>query len=198
MSHPDSLRDLVGLGQQPGKLEGSALILVDIQETYRRGILQLDQVEPAIAEAARLLGMARDLNVPVVHIQHDAGPGTPYDVRAPIGQIAAEVAPLAGEKVVTKHYPNAFVQTDLEEWLKAQGLQRLTLCGFMTHMCINSTAHGAFNLGFAPTIVASATATRALTGAGGQVVPAATVHAAALAATRDLYAAIAETPAEVA
>jgi nicotinamidase-related amidase len=29
----------------------------------------------------------------------------------------------------------------------------------MTHMCVNSTARGAFNLGYAPTVVANATAT---------------------------------------
>ena len=40
----------------------------------------------------------------------------------------------------------------------------------MTHMCVNSTARGAFNLGYAPTVVAAATATRALPGLGGDPV----------------------------
>lgn len=33
----------------------------------------------------------------------------------------------------------------------------LVLAGFMTHMCINSTARGAFSLGFRPTVIATAT-----------------------------------------
>ena len=45
----------------------------------------------------------------------------------------------------------------------------LVLAGFMTHMCINSTARGAFNLGFAPTVVAAATATRDLPGTDGRI-----------------------------
>lgn len=185
-----SLRDIVGLGQEPGQLRDSALLMIDLQNTYRKGVMQLSGVEQAIAEAQKLLQMARDLKVPVFHIQHDAGPGTPYDVNAEIGAIADEVAPIEGEPVITKHYPNAFVQTDLDERLKALGIQKIMLAGFMTHMCINSTAHGGFNLGYAPTVVASATATRALAGANGQVLSAQQVHDAAIAATRDLYAAI--------
>lgn len=185
-----SLRDIVGLGQEPGQLRDSALLMIDLQNTYRNGVMQLSGVEQAIAEAQKLLQMARDLKVPVFHIQHDAGPGTPYDVNAEIGAIADEVAPIEGEPVITKHYPNAFVQTDLDERLKALGIQKIMLAGFMTHMCINSTAHGGFNLGYAPTVVASATATRALAGANGQVLSAQQVHDAAIAATRDLYAAI--------
>ena len=192
-----TLRDLVGLGHQPTSLKDAALIMIDCQNTYRRGIMQLEGVEPAILEAQKLLEMARDLKVPVIHIQHDAGAGSPYDVRAEIGMISLEVAPIAGEAVITKHYPNAFIQTELDQQLKALGVHNIVLAGFMTHMCINSTAHGGFNLGYAPTVVASATATRALPASDGSVVPAAAVHAAALAATRDLYAVVVDTVAEL-
>ena len=185
-----TLRDLVGLGHQAPSLKDAALIMIDCQNTYRRGIMQLENVEPAIREAQKLLEMARDLKVPVIHIQHDAGEGSPYDVRADIGRISPEVAPIAGESIITKNYPNAFIQTELDQQLKALGVQNIVLAGFMTHMCINSTAHGGFNLGYAPTVVASATATRALPASDGDVVPAAAVQAAALAATRDLYAVV--------
>lgn len=192
-----TLRDLVGLGQTPGKLADAALILIDCQNTYREGIMALEGVEPALQEAKRLLEKARTLKVPVIHIQHDSGEGTPYDIRAHIGQIADVVAPIAGEDVITKHYPNSFVGTNLDDVLKAHGIKNIVLAGFMTHMCVNSTAHGGFNLGYAPTVVASATATRALPGADGKIIPASQIHAAALAATRDLYAAIANTIDEV-
>ncbi len=60
----------------------------------------------------------------------------------------------------------------------------------MTHMCVNSTAHGAFNLGYASTIVASATATRPLLSTNSIVLSAEEVHLGALASTRDLYAVV--------
>lgn len=185
-----TLRDITGLGHHAAKLKDSALILIDIQNTYRRGLMQLTNVEPAILEAQKLLKMARDLKIPVIHIQHDAGVGTPYDITSDIGAIASEVAPINGEKVIVKNYPNAFVQTPLDAELKSLGIKNIVLAGFMTHMCVNSTAHGGFNLGYAPTIVASATATRPLMSANGKVLSAEEVHHGALASTRDMYAVV--------
>ena len=89
---------------------------------------------------------------------------------------------------VVKNYPNAFVQTDLDERLKAANASNLVLAGFMTHMCVNSTARGAFNLGYAPTVVAAATATRSIPGVGCDPVPAAVMQSASLAAVADLFA----------
>ena len=185
-----TLRDITGMGNNPANLKDSALIMVDCQNTYRHGIMKLANVELAILEAQKLLQMARDLNVPIIHIQHDAGVGSPYDVTAEIGQISSEVAPKNGENVITKNYPNAFIATPLEAQLKALGIENIVLAGFMTHMCINSTARGAFNLGFKPTVVASACATRSLVGANGKTVDAQTMHEAALAAIRDLFAVV--------
>jgi len=84
------------------------------------------------------------------------------------------------------------VQTDLDQRLKAAGIDKIILAGFMTHMCINSTAHGGFNLGYQATIVASATATRPLQAANGKILTAQEVHDAAIASSRDLYASIAD------
>lgn len=192
-----TLREIVGIGQQPSALKDSALIMIDCQNTYRRGVMKLTGVEEALKEAKKLLEMARDLKIPIFHIQHDGGEGSPYDVRAEIGAISDEVAPITGESVITKSYPNAFVLTDLDTQLKATGVTNIVLAGFMTHMCINSTAHGGFNLGYAPTVVASATATRPLEAANGKVLSAQEVQDGAIASTRDLYAAIVNTVADI-
>ena len=100
--------------------------------------------------------------------------------------------------MITKHYPNSFVQTGLEEQLRAAGVTDVILAGFMTHMCVNSTARGAFNLGFRPTVVAAATATRDLPDAGGGVVPAAALQVASLAGLHDLFAVVVRTSDEIA
>ncbi|MDX9886733.1 cysteine hydrolase family protein [Thauera sp.] len=185
-----TLRQLSGLPATPTHLSDSALIIVDAQNAYRSGVMQLEGVEPALDECARLLTRARALKIPVVHIQHDAGPGSPYDPSAECGAIADKVAPAADEAVVVKHYPNSFVGTDLDARLKAADVKNLVVVGFMTHMCINSTARGAFNLGYAVTVPAAATATRALAAPDGSVVEAAVLQSAALAALADLFAVV--------
>lgn len=183
-----TLRDITGMGNSPAKLKDSALVMVDCQNTYRTGVMQLANVEPAIVEAQKLLRLARELKVPIIHIQHDAGPGSPYDISVEIGAISTEVAPQSGEDVIVKHYPNSFIETTLETKLRSLRIEDVVLAGFMTHMCINSTARGAFNLGFKPTVVAAACATRSLPTAAGKVIDAQTMHDSALAAIRDLFA----------
>lgn len=183
-----TLRSLLALPDTPAPLSKSALVLIDCQNTYREGIMQLEGVEPALAECAKLLKRARDAGAPVIHIQHDAGPGTPYDTKAPIGTIADVVAPAAGETVITKAYPSSFEQTDLDAELKRLGVTDLVLAGFMTHVCVNSTARAAFNHGYRATVVGNATATRALANPNGGVVPAAELHDSALTALTDIFA----------
>lgn len=185
-----TLRQLTGMPDQAPALSESALIIVDAQNTYRSGIMQLTNVEPALEECARLLARARALKVPVFHIQHDAGPGTPYDIRAEVGAIADPVAPQDGEAVIVKNYPNSFIATDLDARLKAAGVKNVVVVGFMTHMCINSTARGAFNLGYGVTVPASATATRPLAAVDGSVVSAEALQSAALTALGDMFAVI--------
>jgi nicotinamidase-related amidase len=186
MPEPTTLRSLGGLPSTPAGLAESTLIMIDCQNTYTRGVMELDGVAAALDEAAKLLERARSAGIPIVHIEHDDGEGGLYDIRAEIGQIADQVAPQGDETVIVKHFPNSFVQTDLDEQLKAASARNLLLAGFMTHMCVNSTARGAFNLGYAPTVVASATATRALPGPTG-VVSSAALQAASLAAIGDLF-----------
>ncbi|GAA3376435.1 cysteine hydrolase family protein [Streptomyces racemochromogenes] len=187
-----TLREVVGLDGRPARLADSVLVMIDFQNTYRTGVMALDGVEEALAAGARLLERARAAGAPVVHVVNDGGEGGPYDVRARIGAISDEVAPAEGEPVVVKQAPNAFHATELEKVLAGLGFgtgsgKDLVLAGFMTHMCVSFTAEGAFYRGYRPTVVAEATATRALAAPDGTVLPAAALQAAALTTVADLF-----------
>ncbi|SBS75084.1 Isochorismatase hydrolase [uncultured Mycobacterium sp.] len=190
MTELTTLRALAGLPLQPPSLVASTLVLIDCQNTYTHGVMELEGVQAALDEAAALLDRARSAGIPVIHIQHDDGPGSLYDITGESGAIVPRVAPRDGEPVVVKNYPNSFVQTALDEQLKSVSATNLIIAGFMTHMCVNSTARGAFNLGYAPTVVAGATATRSLPGVDGSDIPAAMLQAASLAALTDLFAVV--------
>lgn len=194
MTASTTLRDVIGLSQEPPRLAESALIMIDFQNTYRAGVMRLDGAEEAVAAGARLLAAARAAGAPVVHVVNDGGEGTPYDIRAEIGSISAEVAPVEGEKVVVKQFPDAFHATDLEQTLKDLGVGGdLVIAGFMTHMCVLFTAQGAFNLGYRPTVVAEATATRPLPAPDGTVVASEVLQAASLTTVSDLFGTVART-----
>ncbi|MFI6950189.1 cysteine hydrolase family protein [Streptomyces sp. NPDC050422] len=187
-----TLRRLNGLDDTPAKLADSTLVLIDYQNTYTTGVMELDGWQSALDAGARLLARAREAGAAVIHVINDGGEGTPYDIRAEIGRIHPSVAPADGETVVVKQAPDSFVGTDLGEHVDAAGRNDLVLAGFMTHMCVAFTAQGAFLRGNRPTVVADACATRPLPVAGTEL-DASQVHHAALATIADLYGVVVPT-----
>lgn len=168
----------------------TALILIDIQNDYfPAGALPVEGSEAAAQEAARLLDRWRARHLPVIHVQHlSVRPGAPFLVPGTAGaDIHDAVAPLPGETVVTKHFPNSFRDTPLLDLLRRLGATRLVVAGMMTHMCIDSTVRAAFDLGFRCVLAQDACATRNLRLDGADV-PAAQVHTAFVAALNGLFA----------
>ncbi|MER7961040.1 cysteine hydrolase family protein [Streptomyces ardesiacus] len=187
-----TLRRLSGLDDTPARLADSTLVLVDYQNTYTTGVMELDGWQAALDAGARLLARARREGAEVVHVVHDGGEGSPYDLGAEIGQIHPSVAPADGEPVVTKKAPDSFYGTDLGEHVDAAGHKDLVVIGFMTHMCVAFTAQGAFLRGNRPTVVADACATRALPAADTEL-DARQVHYGALATVADMYGVVVPT-----
>ena len=185
-----TIRDIAGLPDAPAPLSESVLIMIDCQNTYRDGVMQLVNVEPALEKARQLLERARNAGIPVFHIQHDAGVGSPYDVSAENGQIADIVAPTGNEPVIIKNFPDSFSSTDLDDQLKATGCKNLILSGFMSHMCVSSTARGGFDRGYSVSVVENTTATRDLPDGKGSSIPAEEVQRNSLRGLADLVAII--------
>ncbi|RVU19998.1 isochorismatase family protein [Streptomyces antnestii] len=190
-----TLRELNGFDETPAKLADSTLILIDFQNTYTRGVMELDGWEASLDAAARLLRRAREAGANVVHVVNDGGEGTPYDIRAEIGRIHPRVAPVDGEPVVVKEAPNAFLGTDLDRHVP-EG-QDVVIAGWMTHMCVAFTAQGAFLRGNRPTVAADATATRSLPVLGIDL-ESRQVHHGALATIADLYGVVVPHEADIA
>ena len=167
-----------------------ALIIIDIQNDYfPGGKMELEGSPEASLEAAKLLESFRAKGLPLVHIRHVSNrPGASFFLPDTEGvNIHANVAPRGGETVLQKHFPNSFRETKLLERLRALGADHLVIAGMMTHMCVDATTRAAFDLGFACSLAHDACATRALA-FGEQLVPAAQVHAAFVAALGGLYA----------
>jgi nicotinamidase-related amidase len=181
-----TLRELTGLDQTPASLADATLILVDYQNAYTTGAMELEGWDAALDAAADVLERARAAGTTVIHVQHDGGEGSAYDIRAEIGRIHPRVAPVEGEAVVVKTAPNSFVGTDLGERVDAAGHEDVVVIGFMTHMCVTFTSEGAFLRGNRPTVVADACATRPLRALGTDV-SADQLHHSALATISDIY-----------
>jgi len=176
-------------------MDKTALILVDIQNDYfPGGKMTLEGIEAACANAARLLQHFRGKQLPVFHIRHLAvQPNATFFLPdTPGSEIHPAVAPMPGETVVVKHFPNSFRATTLRDELKKAGVTSIAVGGAMSHMCIDATVRAACDLGFQCLVAHNACATRALT-FGQEIAPAAKVHAAFMAALSAAYAQVLST-----
>lgn len=188
MSDPKTLFQLTGRGYAPATLSKATLLIIDAQEEYRSGVLQLPDVDATCTQIGTLLHAARNLGTPVVHVRHLGIPGGLLDPSGPRGRHLPEAAPLAGEIVVEKRLPNAFAGTELHDRLQALGHLDLIVCGFMTHSSVSTTVRAAKDYGYRCTLVDAACATRDLPAPDGSVIAAAEVHRIEMIALGDNFA----------
>ena len=167
----------------------TALLLIDIQNDYfPGGTMELARSEEASTCAKLLLDHFRRAEMPIVHIQHlSTRPGATFFLPGTPGEeIHPSVQPLPHEEVIRKHFPNSFRGTPLLAHLRDAKIERLAICGMMTHMCVDATVRAAFDHGFECLIAGDACATRSLV-YDGETIPAACVHGAFLAALDGVY-----------
>jgi nicotinamidase-related amidase len=174
----------------------TALLIIDVQRGFdhpRWGRRNNPQAEDNIA---RLLEAWRRSGRQVFHVQHlSTEPESPLRPGQEGVEIKAEAAPQPGEALVQKRVHSAFIGTDLEDRLRAAGITDLVIAGLTTNHCVSTTARMANNLGFAPVVVADATAAFGRTGHNGIQYPAEQVHDLALASLHQEFAAVVETDA---
>jgi len=144
--------------------------------------------------AKKILVTFRNNNQPVIHIQHLATrPTATFFLPDTKGaQIHESVKPLDTEKIIIKHYPNSFRDTNLLEHLKENEITDLVICGMMTHMCIDATVRAAKDFGFDITLIGDACATKDLD-VNGHFVNADQVQTSFLAALNYFYATVTTT-----
>lgn len=190
MSQFPTLFQLTGSEHGPAQWQNAVLIIIDAQNEYRSGDMQLPDIEPATVQIQQLLAAARAQGTPVAHIRHIGVPGYLFDPEGPRGQILDELTPVEGEAVIDKPLPNAFAHSDLQEFVQGTGRTNLIVCGFMTHMCVSATVRAAKDLGYQSTVVADACATRTLPGLATGQIDAQALHEMELVALADFFACV--------
>lgn len=173
----------------------TALIIIDIQNDYfANGTNPLAGSDKAGNNAKLILESFRAGNLPVIHVQHIATNSTAtFFLPGTKGaEIHNYVKPSGQEKVIVKHYPNSFRETELLDYLKGKNITDLVICGMMTHMCVDATVRAANDFGFNIVLIGDACATRDLE-INGQIVKAEEVQKSFLAALNYSYATVKST-----
>lgn len=166
------------------------LVLIDLQNDYfPGGKMELVGMDSAARNAANILHLFRNRQLPVFHIKHiSTRPGASFFLPGTVGvNIHKSVAPLDGEPIIEKQYPNGFRETLLLDLLKKYKIDNVVICGAMSHMCIDATARAAYDYGYKCTVIEDSCAARDLRFKG-EIIKADKVHAAFMSALSVPYA----------
>ena len=162
----------------------TALLVIDVQEFYfPGGFLPLDNPEAASLNCKRIIEKFRSEKSLVVHVGHNTKKDNAFH---------PDVAPAEGERVFHKDEVSAFNGTGLLAYLRDNGVEKVVVCGMMTHMCVEAAVRAAHDLGFECVLVGDACATRDLD-YGKNTVKAADVHASTLGTLEGSYATVVDT-----
>ncbi|MCX5871052.1 MAG: cysteine hydrolase family protein [Deltaproteobacteria bacterium] len=148
-----------------------ALLVIDVQNEYFYGKLPVSHPPGSLNNILKAMDAATTNQIPVVVIQHAAKSETSPVFRkgSPEWELHPDVEKRHRDVLIAKNWPDSFTETGLEEWLKSKDIDTLTVCGYMTHMCCDTTARRAFHLGYAVEFLSDATGTLAFNNEAGSV-----------------------------
>ncbi|HET8669008.1 MAG TPA: cysteine hydrolase family protein, partial [Terriglobales bacterium] len=119
----------------------------------------------------RAMDTAGQSGVPVLVVQHAAPqPDSPvFRKGSKEWELHPEIARRPHEALIHKNLPGTFTGTELENWLRQHGIDTVTIAGYMTQMCCDTTARQALHLGFKVEFLSDATGTLAIANSAGAV-----------------------------
>lgn len=142
----------------------TAIVVIDLQ----KGIVALPTATPTapvVERAAVLLAAFRAKGLPVVLVNvagvapgRSESPRSTAELPADWAELVPELGQQPSDHVVTKRTWGAFTNTDLDAYLKSQGVTQIVLLGVATSIGVESTARFANELGYHVTIVTDALA----------------------------------------
>ena len=151
----------IGFGKKP------ALLIIDFINGFNDpNAFGGGNIQDAIDNTAELLAVARHMDMPVVFTSHvyaeDGSEDGVFNLKSPglaklkrgshETKVVDELEPRPGERVLEKHYPSGFSNTDLTGWLAQRGIDTAIITGCTTSGCVRATAVDAMSNGFRPIV----------------------------------------------
>lgn len=151
-----------------------ALLVIDVQNEYFTGRLPVTFPQGSLENIKKAMDQAFISHVPVAVIQHTSpAPEAATFRKGTQGwELHDEIKSRPHDILVEKTLPGSFTGTGLEQWLKDQNVTTVTIAGYMTQMCCDTTARQAFHLGYAVNFLSDATGTLSVTNDAGTILDA--------------------------
>ena len=165
------------------------LLVIDVQNEYfAGGAFPITHPAGHLDTILGVMDAAADAGVPTAVIRHhQPGPDAQAFKR---GSDAWELHDAVAERprdiLIDKSLPGAFTHTPLADWLKDRGAETVTIAGYMTQVCCDTTARQAFHRGLGVEFLRDATGTLDVTNKAGAV-SAETLHESILVAQQMFF-----------
>jgi nicotinamidase-related amidase len=149
-----------------------ALVVIDVQNEYVSGALPIAHppLTTSLPNIAAAMDAATAAGVPVVLIQHvDEADSPVFAAGSPGAELHEVVASRPHDLLLTKQTVSCFAGTDLGDRLDDLGVDTITIAGFMTQHCDESTARDAADRGLLVEVLSDATGTLPLSTPSGTI-----------------------------
>jgi nicotinamidase-related amidase len=148
-----------------------ALLIIDVQNEYFTGLLPITHPQGHLDNILAVMDKAEAQGIPRIVVQHTfPQPDKPFFQRGtPEWELHADVKARSHDFYIEKHLPGSFTNTGLEKWLRENSIDTVTISGYMTHMCCDTTAREAVHRGFTVEFLSDATGTLPLSNTAGEV-----------------------------
>jgi nicotinamidase-related amidase len=147
------------MAQTPISIERSALLVIDVQDSFKAGPRWERRSSPKFeAHVDRLVQSYRAAGLPVIFVLH-TDPDDGFATDSPYFKLMDFLVRREDEPLLIKNTRNAFTSTNLQELLQEKGVERLVITGIQTEQCCETTTRLAADLGYDVDFVTEATMT---------------------------------------
>jgi nicotinamidase-related amidase len=142
-----------------------ALLVIDVQNEYFTGKLPVTYPFGSFENILTVMDHAQTVHMPVVVIQHsNPAPEAATFKKGTHGwELHDEIKRRYADIIIEKNLPGSFTGTMLDAWLKENQISTITIAGYMTQMCCDTTGRQAFHRGYTVNFLSDATGTLGFT-----------------------------------
>jgi nicotinamidase-related amidase len=147
------------------------LLIIDVQNEYFTGKLPVTYPPRTLVNIVSAMDVAHSAHIPVIVIQHTntAQEALTFRKGTPAWELHTEIEKRPRDLLIEKNFPGSFTQTNLGEWLDKRKIKTITIAGYMTQMCCDTTARQAFHRGFTVNFLSDATGTLSISNTAGSI-----------------------------
>jgi len=148
-----------------------ALIVIDVQREYFDGAFPIRHPVGHLDRILEVMDVAQKANIPTVVVRHNQpDPESPvFRKGSELWQLHDEVESRPRDVLIDKQLPGSFTNTPLDQFLKERNIDTVSIAGYMTQICCDTTARQAFHRGYQVEFLSDATGTLDVANKAGSV-----------------------------